>query len=338
VIRIDGSMGEGGGQILRSALGLSLVTGTPFTIERIRAGRENPGLLRQHLAAVKAAAQVGRAEVSGAELGSTSLSFKPGTVTPGDYAFAVGSAGSATLVLQTVLPALLVASAPSRLSLEGGTHNPWAPPFDFLEKAFLPLLGRMGARVTASLSRRGFYPAGGGRFTVEIAPAARLVPFDLLERGELRSKRGSALVAALPADIGRRELHTIGRRLSLDRTQLHLVEDAESAGPGNVAMVEVESEHVTEVFTRCGEKGVSAEAVGERLSEEVGRYLASGVPVGEHLADQLLIPLALARGGSFLAQELSSHATTNIHGIGKFLDVPIRVERVGEGRDRVSVV
>src|SRR5581483_3600182 len=153
VLTLDGSFGEGGGQILRTALGLSLVTGTPFAIEKIRAGRQKPGLLRQHLTAVKAAAEVGRADVSGAEIGSMSLTFKPGTMQPGDYSFAVGTAGSATLVLQTVLPALLVASGPSRLSLEGGTHNPWAPPFDFLERAFLPLLARMGPRVTAALSR-----------------------------------------------------------------------------------------------------------------------------------------------------------------------------------------
>src|SRR5262245_8861795 len=162
---IDGSFGEGGGQILRTALGLSLVTGVPFRIEKIRAGRQKPGLMRQHLTAVNAAAQVGQAEVIGASVGSQELTFTPGKISPGDYTFAVGTAGSATLVLQTVLPALLTAAQPSFLTLEGGTHNPHAPPFDFLARAFLPLIGRMGPSVTATLIRPGFYPAGGGQFT-----------------------------------------------------------------------------------------------------------------------------------------------------------------------------
>jgi RNA 3'-terminal phosphate cyclase (ATP) len=336
VLMLDGSIGEGGGQILRTALGLSLVTGTPFTIERIRAGRENPGLLRQHLTAVKAAAEIGKAEVSGAAIGSRVLTFKPGAVKPGEYSFSVGTAGSATLVLQTVLPALLVAPGPSRLSLEGGTHNPWAPPFDFLEKAFLPLLARMGAKVTVALSRRGFFPAGGGTFTATIEPSEKLARLDLMERGELRSKRATAIVAALSSDIAKRELQTLGRRLALDRTQLRVVEDRESAGPGNAVMVEVESDHVTEVFTGFGEKRVSAEAVAEKVSEEVRGYLAANVPVGEYLADQLLIPMALARGGSFLTGALSLHATTNIEVIRMFLDVKFEVDRTKDGH-RVAV-
>ncbi len=191
MITIDGSQGEGGGQVLRTSLGLSLVTGKAFRIEKIRAGREKPGLLRQHLTAVRAAAQVGGAKVSGDEIGSRTLAFEPEQVRGGEYEFAVGTAGSATLVLQTVLPALIVAGGPSRLTLKGGTHNPWSPPFDFLQKAFLPLLERMGAKVTAELIRPGFYPAGGGEFTVEIqpVPGGRLQPLDLLERGETVSRR-----------------------------------------------------------------------------------------------------------------------------------------------------
>src|SRR5262245_42898512 len=165
MISIDGSFGEGGGQILRTALGLSLFTGQAFRIDKIRAGRRNPGLLRQHLTAVKAAAKIGQAEVTGANIGSTQLTFTPGRVAHGDYQFAVGTAGRATLVLQSVLPALLISDDQdrrTRLTLEGGTHNPFAPPFDFLAKAFLPLLERMGARVAVRLDRYGFYPAGRG--------------------------------------------------------------------------------------------------------------------------------------------------------------------------------
>src|SRR5262249_47279895 len=173
MISIDGSFGEGGGQILRTALGLSLFTGQPFRIDKIRAGRKNPGLLRQHLTAVKAAAKIGQAEVTGVNIRSTQLTFSPGPVAAGDYQVAVGTAGSATLVLQSVLPALLISDdqdRQTRLTLEGGTHNPFAPPFDFLAKAFLPLLERMGARIEVRLERYGFYPAGGGRFGMPIEP------------------------------------------------------------------------------------------------------------------------------------------------------------------------
>ena len=188
MIVIDGSAGEGGGQILRSSLALSLVTGKPFRIENIRAGRTKPGLLRQHLTALAAATQIGKAKVEGAVLGSKIVSFTPRGVTPGDYHFAVGTAGSATLVLQTVLPALMLASGPSTLVLEGGTHNPSAPPFDFISKAFLPILNRMGPCIKVELERYGFYPAGGGRFRVSINPAAQLSPIDLLTCGESRAR------------------------------------------------------------------------------------------------------------------------------------------------------
>ncbi|MFO7496188.1 MAG: RNA 3'-terminal phosphate cyclase, partial [Desulfobacterales bacterium] len=171
MVQIDGAQGEGGGQVLRTALALSLVTGQAFEIRRIRAGRERPGLMRQHLAAVRAAAAVGSGRVEGVSIGSARVTFVPGDVKPCSYRFTVGSAGSATLVLQTVLPALALAGGPSTVVLEGGTHNPFAPPFDFLQKAFLPLVGRMGPQVTVALQRPGFFPAGGGRFTARITPA-----------------------------------------------------------------------------------------------------------------------------------------------------------------------
>ena len=177
MVAIDGSFGEGGGQILRSSLALAMVTGTPFRIENIRANRDNPGLARQHLTAVESAAALCGACVEGAELRSRQLTFTPGRVTPGDYAFSVGSAGSTTLVLQTVLPALLIGSQPSTLTLEGGTHNPFAPPLDFLEKAFIPVINRMGPKIDVALERPGFAPRGGGRFIVTIEPALKLAPF-----------------------------------------------------------------------------------------------------------------------------------------------------------------
>ena len=218
-ITIDGSEGEGGGQILRTALALSLVTGRPFRIDGIRAGRKKPGLMRQHLTAVHAATAVSGARVSGADLGSRALSFEPGQVRGGDYRLAVGTAGSATLVLQTVLPALLFAREPSRLTLEGGTHNPIAPPFDFLARTFLPILRRMGASVDARLETYGFYPAGGGRFTVAIEPCTTLGRLSLLERGDTRV-HARALVASLSENIAKRELSIVRERLGIDRALL----------------------------------------------------------------------------------------------------------------------
>jgi RNA 3'-terminal phosphate cyclase (ATP) len=331
MISIDGSFGEGGGQILRTALGLSLFTGQAFRIDKIRAGRRNPGLLRQHLTAVKAAAKIGQAEVTGANIGSTQLTFSPGRVAPGSYQFAVGTAGSATLVLQSALPALLISDdqdRQTRLTLEGGTHNPFAPPFDFLAKAFLPLLERMGVRIEVKLERYGFYPAGGGRFEITIESAKRLTAIELNERGKILDRRATALVAHLPAKIAERELGVVHRKLSWPQEWLKAESTANSPGPGNVVTLEIESENVTEVFTGFGERGVAAESVADQAVVAARRYLASDVAVGEHLADQLLLPMALARGGSFTTVPPSRHTTTNIEIIRKFLDVEIGAEQI----------
>ena len=337
MMRLDGSAGEGGGQILRTALGLSIVTGVPFRIDTIRARRKNPGLQRQHLAAVKAAARVGSAEVNGAAIGSQVLTFVPHAVCPGHHRFDVGSAGSAMLVLQTVLPALMTAPEPSELVLEGGTHNPWAPPFDFVEKAFLPLLARMGAHVRSVLERRGFYPVGGGCVRIGIEPAAKLGTLDLHARGDVRAIRATAIVSRLPSDIARRELAVLGQALSLGLHELRAVEDRDAYGPGNIAFVEIESDGATEVFTGFGRKGVRAETVAEKLAGEVRRYLDEGAPVGEYLADQLLVPLALAGSGGFTAGSMSSHAETNVEVISKFLPVRFSVSKSPEGQTRVSL-
>ena len=336
MLTLDGSFGEGGGQILRTSLGLSLLTGTPFRIDNIRARRKNPGLRKQHLTAVNAAARVGSAEVRGAAIGSAVVTFSPQAVTGGEYHFAVGTAGSATLVLQTVLPALLSAPAPSVLVLEGGTHNAWAPPFDFLDRAFLPLLRRMGATVEATLERRGFYPAGGGRIRVSIKPAPNLSPLELHKRGETQVLRATAIVARLPADVAWRELHVLENKLGLEGSALHAVEDTTSPGPGNAVFVEIESANVTEVLTGFGRKGLRAEAVARDLAADVARHLDGDAPVGQHLADQLLIPLALAGGGGFTTGPVSSHSTTNMDVIGRFLPVRFEVTRPSDSTTRVE--
>ncbi len=205
MIVIDGSEGEGGGQMVRNALALSLVTGQPFRIDNIRANRPKPGLMRQHVTAIEAASAIGGVRCEDAAVGAGSLVFRPGRVVPGDYRFAVGTAGSTGLVLQTILPPLLLADRPSRLTIEGGTHNTYAPPIDFIDRTFLPLVRRMGPRVTVRLVRHGFYPAGGGRIDVEIEPGP-LKPLELVERGTLNHVHGTAIMSLLDDDIGLREV------------------------------------------------------------------------------------------------------------------------------------
>jgi RNA 3'-terminal phosphate cyclase (ATP) len=337
MIVIDGSIGEGGGQVLRTSLALSLVTGKPFRIEKVRAGRKNPGLLRQHLTAVNAATQVGQAEVGGNHIGSQQLVFSPGRIAPGSYRFAVGTAGSATLVLQTVLPALMLAECGSSLVLEGGTHNPFAPPFDFLTKVFLPLINHMGPRISARLERPGFYPAGGGKFLVDIEPAASLNRIELLERGQIVARQARAIIAGLPRRIAERELALVGQKMSWNAEWLRVEAIENSHGPGNVVMIEIASQNITELFTGFGERGVPAEGVAEQAVQAARRYLAADSAVGEYLADQLMIPLALAGGGAYTTQPLSRHATTNIEVIRKFLDTCIEVETITNRSSRVTI-
>lgn len=335
MIHVDGSIGEGGGQVLRTSLALSLVTGRPFRIEKIRAGREKPGLLAQHLTAVEAAAEVGQADVQGAVRRSDTLRFTPAKVRPGEYRFSVGTAGSATLVLQTVLPALVTADGCSRLRLEGGTHNAWAPPFDFLEKTFLPVLRSMGPSVRARLERYGFYPAGGGALTVEIEPAP-LLPLQLGERGRVLRQSICAVVSRLPTHIAQREVTAIREQLGWPDGCVS-TKTVDSSGPGNCVLIEVQSERITEVFTGFGRKGVPAEQVALGAARQAQRYLDAGVPVGEHLADQLLIPMAVGQGGTFRTLPPSPHTMTNIRVTEQFLDARIRAEELSPHVWQISV-
>lgn len=337
MLTIDGSSGEGGGQILRSSLALAVITGRAFRMHHVRAGRPKPGLMRQHLTALQAAAAISGAALDGAAVGSTELVFRPGSVRPGSYAFSIGTAGSATLVLQTVLPALMLAPGESTLALEGGTHNPSSPPFDFLAKAFLPLVERMGPRVEVTLDRPGFYPAGGGRLRARVTPVAKLARLDLAERGAIRSQRACAMVASLPKSIADRELRVIARRFGWERGALEVAELDAAHGPGNALMIEIASEHVTELFTGFGERGVSAERVAERTADEARAYLDAGVPIGEHLADQLLLPMALAGGGSFRTLAPSSHARTQAEVIRTFLGVETRMTAETDGAWRFEI-
>ena len=336
MITVDGSYGEGGGQILRTSLALSLVTGKSFSINNIRAGRKNPGIMRQHLTAVNAAADIGKAVIKGNRIGSQAFTFEPETIRPGKFHFAIGSAGSCTLVLQTVLPALLIAGGRSEIILEGGTHNPFAPPFDFLDRVFLPIIRRMGPGVDAVLEKPGFYPAGGGRFKVCVT-SADLNKVDLFERGKIINKIAVAAISNLPVKIADRELKVIRKKLEWNRDRLKVVEVENSQGPGNIFTVEIESENITELFTGFGERGVSAEKVANRTVKSVREYLAHDVPVCRYLADQLLIPMAMAGGGKFRTLSPSRHTTTNIEIIKKFLDVEINLNEYNQNQWEIEI-
>ena len=331
MIEIDGSEGEGGGQILRSSLSLAICTQQPFRITNIRANREKPGLMRQHLTAVNAAAEICNAQVDGAELGSRTLAFRPGRLTAGDYSFAIGTAGSCTLVFQTVLPALLTAAGESRVRITGGTHNPASPPFDFLARSFLPLLGRMGANVQLDLTSYGFYPRGGGEIRARIAPGARLGALNLRDRGAWVRGYAEAYVAAIPLHVAQRELEVIGRALAWPKEQLLLRGLPNDVGPGNALTITLEYQNVTEVFTGFGEKGVRAETVAEQAAAEARDYLSAVAPVGEHLADQLLLPMALGEGGCFVTARATPHLRSNIAVIERFTQRRIAVEPMASG-------
>ncbi len=335
IVEIDGSRGEGGGQILRTSLALSVITGKPLRMRRIRAGRKKPGLQRQHLACVEAAAKLCFAQTSGADVGSQDLEFSPGDARAEHLTIDIGTAGSTTLVVQTILVPAIAAGHALHATVIGGTHNPMAPPFEFLDRVFLPHLRAMGALVTLSLDKHGVFPGGGGRIALEVRPASKLAPIAVVEAGPVTGRRATVIVARLPTHVANRELAIVRERFKIAPEDCTTVDVR--GGPANVLMIEIERAGSRELVTGHGEKGLRAELVAERACAEVDRYLASNVPVGEHLADQLLLPMAVAGGGRFrTVAPLSLHATTNIETIGAFLDVPIHVEE-SDGIAEVSV-
>lgn len=341
-IELDGAHGEGGGQILRTALALAMHTGRPLRLVNIRARRPKPGLMRQHLACVRAAQAVSGATVAGDELGSQTLHFAPGPVRAGDYRFAIGSAGSCTLVLQTVLPVLLGADGPSTVHLSGGTHNPMAPTFHFLARCFVPLVRRCGGGLDLNLRRHGFYPAGGGEIEVSITPPAHgLVPFDLVDRGEALSTTGEVLTPGLPRGIAGRELRALGELLDWPPERLLVAPARHDEGPGNALFATLAFEAVTEVFTAFGERGRSSEQVAAGLAAEVRAYLATDAAAGPHLADQLALPLALAVAAAgqparYTVSEVTEHTRTNCAVIGRFL--PVEFDIAAEPRRHLVTV
>lgn len=329
MIRIDGSLGEGGGQILRSALSLSMATGQSFTIRDIRANREKPGLMRQHLTSVLAAREVCGGDVEGAEIGSTQLTFRPGDIRAGAYHFPIGTAGGISLVFQTVFPALLLADASSTVRLEGGTHNGMSPPFEFLRDSFLGALRGVGIKAELKMEQAGFYPAGGGDVRARIHPSDLEQKLDLIDRGALRGIRVEARVSNIPERIAEREAAVLCDKLDLPEDAVS-IQNVPSLGPGNIILLWLDFEGGIEVYSGVGEYGVRAERIAERVVKAVQRHVRSDAAVGPYLADQLLLPLALGSGGRFTMMRPSQHFKTNVETVRAFLDVPVRYEETNQ--------
>ena len=342
-VHIDGSHGEGGGQVLRTSLSLAVLLGCELTMERIRAGRRKPGLAGQHVTCVRAAAAICGAEVEGDEVGSRELRFRPGRVMPGEYEFDVADvyagAGATGLVFQAVLPPLLLAGSDSRIVIRGGTNVPWSPCFEYLRGAFLPALARAGARVSLERTRGGWYPAGGGEIVAHVQGlAAPLAPLRLSDRGDLRSLTVVSTVSEqLPGHIVGRQVGGALAALPPDVARLAAREHERPAGgPGTCLALVAEFEAGHAGATALGERGTPAEKVGAQAAAELNAFLASGAAVDAHLGDQLLLPAALADGPSvILAEENTEHLRTNAWVLHQFLDAKITLE--GDRPVRIAV-
>lgn len=311
--------------MLRTALSLAMVTGAPFRMTNIRGQRRKPGLMRQHLTCVKAACEVSGGTADGAEIGSTELVFRAGEVRGGSYQFAIGTAGSTSLLLQTLLPALWAAKEPSTLRLEGGTHNPLAPPFEFIERVFLPAMSGMGATAEARLVTAGFVPVGGGVMECEVEPCASFHEIELMDRGELREKSIRVPVRELPMSIAGRVLDAALSVFPCEDAQVVALPDG--PGRGVACLVEATFDHGSELCATFGEHGTSSEKVGRRAAKMMNDFIGNGAAVGRHLADQLLLPMALAGGGRFTTMPPDNHVPTNIAVIEKFLPVKFEVKQ-----------
>jgi RNA 3'-terminal phosphate cyclase (ATP) len=339
MVEIDGSYGEGGGQILRSALSISALLGVPVRVYNIRAGRRNPGLQAQHIAGVRALAKICSAHVEGDRLSSTELFFKPGPISvSGTMAINVaeerGSAGSISLVLQALLLPLSLVGTRSRLFLEGGTHVSWSPPIDYVSRVLFRTLGRIGVKASLRTKRWGWYPIGGGQVEVEIEGAKELSPLMIPDRGALKGIRGVSIYSNLPKHVGERQRGRAIELLSSSGLERHVygieLLDAPSPGKGSCLFLEAEFENSIAGFSALGERGKPAEKVAEEAVSSLLSFLRSDGSVDEHLADQLIPFLALSSGKSvYKTQRISGHLLTNIWVIKKFIDVKINVSEEG---------
>src|SRR5262245_25297158 len=342
-LELDGSMGEGGGQILRTALALSLLTGKSFHLANVRAGRPKPGLRPQHLMSVRAAAAVGGAKLTGASVDSTDLVFEPGPVKPGRYRFDIGTAGATGLVLQTVyLPLMIGAAGPSELTLTGGTHNTAAPCFHYLDATWRAYLEPLGLRLRLKMGRPGFYPRGGGQIEAVLQPCAEVGGLRVVERGPVRVT-GFSAVAGLPEQIARRQARRAVTRLKQKDIKAEVREEIWEGGPGTVLALELDTRPAPTLFFGLGERGKPAERVADDAIDQVLAYLRAGEQsaVDPHAADQVVLPLALSKQASeYTVSEVTQHLLTNLAIIRRFLDRDIvcEGEEGAPGRVRLAAV
>lgn len=339
LIKIDGSFGEGGGQILRTSLTLSAITRTPFEISNIRAKRKPPGLRPQHLQAVKALSQVSGAHVEGAEVGSLSLIFRPGDIRPGDYQFEIGTAGSVSLVLQTLFLPLAFGHAPSRVSIKGGTHVPWSPCFHYLELQWLTYIRKLGLETYLEMPRAGFYPKGGGEIVASINPAKEVKPLVLEERGRLKLARGVSAVGNLPIGIAHRQREQAIKRLEQAGMACEVnVVEMPAIGRGTMLLLIGEFERSQCCYYGLGAIGKRAETVADEACDAFLEFLKTSGVIDEHLADQLVLPLALSKEISrFATPKITMHLLTNIEVIKRFIPAKVEVEDMGEKGGMVTI-
>ena len=341
-ITIDGAQGEGGGQVLRTALTLSILTQQPIELVNIRANRQKPGLMRQHLTSVLAAQAICDADVSGAELGSSSIRFNPNKVKAGEYRFEIGTAGSTVLVCQTILPVLALANEKSTITFEGGTHNGMSPCLCFFRESYLPILNSMGVHCEVEVSQLGFYPAGGGKWQIVINPTADLQPFEIAAAPEgdylgQKNTRLAGFVSQLPDSIAMREMVTAKKVLDWPEADCQ-VRHVDTPGPGNSLQIKIDGASHTHLFEVVGELGVSSEKVAKRCAGRVKAFLKSRVQVEQFLADQLLVLMALAGRGCFTTSKPSLHTLTNAEVIHQLTHKKIKIEQVCEQSWRIFLV
>jgi RNA 3'-terminal phosphate cyclase (ATP) len=332
MIEIDGSFGEGGGQILRTALSLSCLFHKPFRIFSIRKSRKRPGLMPQHLTGVRAAQLLSRAEVEGDRIGSMELSFSPGKVKGGGFFFDIGTAGSTMLLLQTLIPALIFSGEKTALTLVGGTHIPFSPSFHYVREVFIPFLKKAGIEIALSIGSCGFYPKGGGRIRAELLPVKEVMPLRIADRGSMIGVKGVSGVANLPLSIAERQRNAaLAKLLSYGIENTHKADielrEVPSLGQGTFIFLKTESEHSIAGFTALGERGKRAEAVGEEAATELIEYLGTDAALDSHLTDQIVLYLSLCKKQSmFTTCRITQHLLTNLWVIGLFHEFRYEVE------------
>lgn len=330
---IDGSHGEGGGQILRTSLALSAITGRAARIFNIRSKRAKPGLQPQHLVAVKSAAAICGADVRGAVFGSREITFSPGPVRPGEYRFEIGTAGSTGLVLQTLyLPLLLGTGSPSSVTVTGGTHVPFSPSFHYLSLQWRPFLERIGLHVSLQMESAGYYPRGGGSVTAAIQPSAGVRPLVIGGRGALRRIRGVSAVTGLPLSIAERQRNQALKRMGAADCPCDIeIADIKGVGQGTMLLLIAEFERSQACYQCLGTRGKRAEQVADDAADQMLHLIQGEGDIDEHLADQIILPLAMSEGGesSFVTPKLNMHLLTNIEIIRQFLPLEIEMEGIG---------